>query len=53
MGLGIFGDANLGGLRVGVVFTEDGRLVATCTQDNLVRLWTDGKDHTADYRHVM
>ncbi len=35
------------------VWTEDGRLVATYTQDNLVRAWADGKDHTGDYRRIM
>lgn len=35
------------------IWTRDGRLVATYTQDNLVRAWTDGRDHTADYRRIM
>jgi len=35
------------------VWTEDGRLVATFTQDNLVRRWADGKDHTSDYQRIM
>jgi acyl-CoA thioesterase len=35
------------------VWTEDGRLVATYTQDNLVRAWGDGKDHSGDYRRIM
>jgi acyl-CoA thioesterase II len=35
------------------VWARDGRLVATYTQDNLVRRWGDGKDHTADYQRIM
>jgi acyl-CoA thioesterase II len=35
------------------IWTQDGRLVATYTQDNLVRGWSDGKDHTADYKSIM
>jgi acyl-CoA thioesterase len=35
------------------VWTEDGRLVATYTQDSLVRGWADGKDHTGDYGRIM
>jgi acyl-CoA thioesterase len=35
------------------IWTEDGRLVATYTQDNLVRAWADGRDHTADYNRIM
>lgn len=35
------------------VWTEDGRLVATYTQDNLVRAFSDRKDHTADYKRIM
>jgi len=35
------------------IWTEDGRLVATYTQDNLVRGWADGKDHTGDYNRIM
>jgi acyl-CoA thioesterase len=35
------------------VWTRDGRLVATCTQDNLVRAWADGQDHTSDYNRIM
>jgi acyl-CoA thioesterase len=35
------------------VWTEDGRLVATYSQDNLVRAFGDGKDHTADYQRIM
>ena len=35
------------------VWTADGRLVATYTQDNLVRRFGDGKDHTGDYQRIM
>jgi acyl-CoA thioesterase-2 len=35
------------------VWTEDGRLVASYTQDNLVRAWADARDHTADYKRIM
>jgi len=35
------------------VWTEDGRLVATYTQDNLVRGFGDGRDHDADYKRIM
>lgn len=35
------------------VWTEDGRLVASYTQDNLVRAWADSRDHTADYSRIM
>jgi acyl-CoA thioesterase II len=35
------------------IWTEDGRLVASYTQDNLVRAWADGKDHTGDYQRIM
>jgi acyl-CoA thioesterase II len=35
------------------IWTEDGRLVATYTQDNLVRAWADGNDHTGDYNRIM
>ncbi len=35
------------------VWTQGGRLVATYTQDNLVRAWADGKDHTGDYNRIM
>jgi acyl-CoA thioesterase-2 len=35
------------------VWTEDGRLVATYTQDNLVRGFGDAKDHTGDYQRIM
>lgn len=35
------------------IWTEDGHLVATYTQDSLVRTFGDGKDHTADYNRIM
>jgi acyl-CoA thioesterase len=35
------------------IWTRDGRLVATYTQDNLVRGFADGKDHTSDYNRIM
>jgi acyl-CoA thioesterase len=35
------------------VWTEDGRLVASYTQDNLVRAWADARDHTDDYKRIM
>jgi acyl-CoA thioesterase len=35
------------------VWSAEGRLVATYTQDNLVRGFGDGKDHTGDYRTIM
>jgi acyl-CoA thioesterase II len=35
------------------IWTQDGRLVATYTQDNLVRAFADRKDHTADYNRIM
>lgn len=35
------------------IWTEDGTLVATYTQDNLVRAFGDGKDHTGDYKRIM
>ena len=35
------------------VWTQDGRLVATYTQDNLVRAFPDGKDHSAEVARVM
>jgi acyl-CoA thioesterase II len=35
------------------IWTEDGKLVATYTQDNLVRGFADAKDHTADYNRIM
>jgi len=37
----------------GNIWTEEGGLVATYTQDNLVRGWADGKDHTGDYNRIM
>jgi acyl-CoA thioesterase II len=35
------------------IWTGDGRLVATYTQDNLVRGFADRKDHTSDYNRIM
>lgn len=35
------------------IFTREGTLVATYTQDNIVRAFADGKDHTADYSRIM
>jgi len=35
------------------IWTRDGRLVATYTQDNLVRAFADRKDHTGDYQRIM
>jgi acyl-CoA thioesterase II len=35
------------------IWTRDGRLVATYTQDNLVRGFTDQRDHTGDYNRIM
>ena len=35
------------------VWTPDGRLVATYTQDNLVRSFGDARDHTGDYQRIM
>lgn len=35
------------------VWTEDGRLVATYTQDNLVRTFGDQRDHSSEFRRVM
>lgn len=35
------------------VWTADGRLVATYTQDNLVRAWSDGTDHAGEVSRVM
>jgi len=35
------------------IWTRDGRLVATYTQDNLIRGWADRKDHTGDYQRIM
>jgi acyl-CoA thioesterase II len=37
----------------GTVWSQDGDLVATYTQDSLVRAWPDGGDHTADYTTIM
>jgi acyl-CoA thioesterase len=35
------------------IWTQDGRLVATYTQDNLVRAFSDSRDHTGDYQRIM
>jgi acyl-CoA thioesterase II len=35
------------------IWTQDGRLVATYTQDNLVRGFGDGRDHTGDFQRIM
>jgi acyl-CoA thioesterase len=35
------------------IWTQDGRLVATYTQDNLVRAFQDRRDHTGDYQRIM
>jgi acyl-CoA thioesterase II len=35
------------------VWTQGGRLVATYTQDNLVRHFRDRQDHAADYNRIM
>jgi acyl-CoA thioesterase-2 len=35
------------------IWTRDGRLVATYTQDNLVRAFADRRDHTGDYQRIM
>jgi acyl-CoA thioesterase len=35
------------------VWTRDGRLVATYTQDNIVRAFADRRDHSGDYQHIM
>lgn len=35
------------------IWTREGRLVATYTQDNLVRGFSDSKDHTTDYHRIM
>jgi acyl-CoA thioesterase-2 len=35
------------------IWTRDGRLVATCTQDNIVRGFADQQDHTGDYQRIM
>jgi acyl-CoA thioesterase II len=37
----------------GTVWTEGGRLVATYSQDNLVRAFPDGKDHSAEAQRIM
>jgi acyl-CoA thioesterase-2 len=35
------------------VWTRDGQLVATYTQDNLVRGFADQQDHSGDYQRIM
>jgi acyl-CoA thioesterase II len=35
------------------VWTLDGRLVATYTQDNLLRPFVDRQDHSAEYKRIM
>ena len=35
------------------IFTRDGTLVATYTQDNMVRAFADGGDHSGDYKRIM
>lgn len=35
------------------IWSREGRLVATYTQDNLVRAFPDGQDHTGDYNQIM
>jgi acyl-CoA thioesterase II len=35
------------------IFTRDGKLVATYTQDNIVRAFADGGDHSGDYKRIM
>ena len=35
------------------IWTRDGRLIATYTQDNLVRAFADQRDHTGDYNRIM
>jgi acyl-CoA thioesterase len=35
------------------VWTRDGQLVATYTQDNIVRAFADRRDHSADYQRIM
>jgi acyl-CoA thioesterase II len=35
------------------VWTEDGRLVATYTQDNMVRGFSDGQDHSSERKRIM
>jgi acyl-CoA thioesterase-2 len=37
----------------GLVYTEDGRLVASYTQDSMIRHFTDKKDHSGEYRTIM
>jgi len=35
------------------VWTRDGQLVATYTQDNLIRAFADHQDHSNDYQRIM
>jgi hypothetical protein len=35
------------------IWTRGGALVATYTQDNLVRAFADRQDHSADYQRIM
>jgi acyl-CoA thioesterase-2 len=35
------------------VWTQSGKLVASFTQDNIVREFSDGNDHTGDYARIM
>jgi acyl-CoA thioesterase-2 len=35
------------------IYTRDGRLVATYTQDNMVRHFGDGKTHEGEARRIM
>ena len=35
------------------VWTRDGQLVASYTQDNLVRAFADQQDHSSDYQRIM
>jgi len=35
------------------VWTQHGRLVATFTQDNLIRAFADQRDHSGDYQRIM
>lgn len=36
-----------------VLWSKDGTVVATYTQDNLVRAFADSRDHTSDYQRIM
>jgi len=37
----------------GLVYTQAGDLVASYTQDNMIRHFTDQKDHSGEYRTIM